>query len=153
LSGYDKTAGINPEVCNFLRKKIEQLHQEGFEEFICGGALGVDQWAADAVIELGFKLTLSLPFAGYGENWPKESQDYLAVQKSKANKVVIVCEGEYKPHKNFERNKWMLNNSSVVVAVWTGAPDGGTASAVRGVIKAGKRCIRYNPDSKQEEAV
>ncbi len=152
LGGY----GPNPtkdDVCAFLKRAILRLRDEGFEEFISGAALGVDQWAADIALELGLNVTFALPFAGYGENWPQESRDYLEAQKKKAKRIVVVCEGEYKPHKNHFRNTWMLDNSAVVVAVWNGAPDGGTASACRGLKKSGKRYIRYNPDTKQEELI
>lgn len=153
LGGYDKRVGVNADVCTFLKSAIERLKAEGAEDFISGAALGVDQWAAEIVLELGLNLTLALPFAGYGENWPLESRQHLEELKKKANRVVIVCEGEYKPHKNHERNKWMLDNSQVVVAVWDGGTEGGTASAIRGVKKAGKRVLRFNPMTKAEEPV
>jgi len=152
IGGYGPNQ-TKDEICAFLRQTIKKLSDEGFDEFISGAALGVDQWAADVVIEMGLRLTIALPFAGYGENWPQESRDYLEAQKAKASKIVIVCEGEYKPHKNHERNKWMLDNSSIVVVVWNGSAEGGTASACRGLKKSGKRYIRYNPISKQQEPI
>lgn len=152
LGGYGETE-TKREVRAWLKSTIERLGNEGFKEFISGAALGVDQWAADVVLELGLDLTFALPFAGYGENWPQESRDYLEAQKKKAKRIVIVCEGEYKPHKNHERNRWMMENSAIVVAVYNGAVDGGTASAIRGIKKEGRRCIRYNPLTKQEEPI
>ena len=146
-------------VIEFLRKAIAKARDDGFEEFISGGALGVDQWAAEVVLELGLKLVIALPFAKYGENWPVESQAHLAFLKSKASKVEIVCEGEYfengkaQTWKNHERNKWMMNNSELIIAVWDGKPEGGTASAVKGGKKAGKAFIRFNPDTEAEEPV
>ena len=153
LDGYDKNSPLNSEVRAFLRSAIERLKNEGYEYFISGGALGVDQWAADIVLEMGLKLVIALPFATYGENWLKPSQDELSAQKEKAFKVHVVCEGPYAPWKNHERNKWMAENSSVVVAVWDWQGDGGTANAVRGAIELSRRIIRYNPLTKHEEPV
>jgi len=123
LGGYDSKHPKNQKVIEFLRKAIAKARDDGFEEFISGGALGVDQWAAEVVLELGLKLVIALPFAKYGENWPVESQAHLAFLKSKASKVEIVCEGEYfengkaQTWKNHERNKWMMNNSELIIAV------------------------------------
>lgn len=153
LGGYDKTSGVNQQVCAFLKSVVERLRDEGYEEFISGAALGVDQWAADAVLELGLKLTIALPFKDYGENWPADSQRYLAEQKTKATRIVVVCEGEYQPWKNHKRNEWMSDNSDIVVAVWNGNKEGGTASAVRYNKKKGKKMIRFNPLTCLEEPI
>lgn len=158
LDGYDKSVGMNVGVCNFLYDIINRLRVEGYRKFISGGALGVDQWAAETVLEFpDNELIFALPFADYGENWPIDAQQALAELKKKAKEVVVVCEGKYfengKPQhwKNFKRNDWMKDNSDIVVAVYNGDEEGGTASAVRHAKKAGKRIIRYNPITKQEE--
>jgi len=159
LGGYDKTAPKNQKVIEFLKSAIERARDQGYEEFVSGGALGVDQWAAQVVLDLGLKLCIALPFAKYGENWPLESQQYLEELKKKASRVVVVCEGEYfengkaQTWKNHERNKWMKDNSELVIAVWDGKPEGGTASACKGAKKAGKTFIRFNPDTEKEEPV
>lgn len=44
LGGYDKAHPKNQKVIEFLRKAIAKARDDGFEEFISGGALGVDQW-------------------------------------------------------------------------------------------------------------
>lgn len=159
LGGYDKNDPKNVKVRAFLKTAIERLRDEGFEEFVSGGALGVDQWAAEIVLELGLKLCIALPFAKYGENWPPQSLVDLEALKAKA-RVVVVCEGGYfdengKPlhWKNHKRNEWMKDNSECIIAVWDGKPEGGTASAVKGGKKAGKRFVRYNPDTEAEEPV
>lgn len=160
LGGYDKNHITNILVCAFLRQACERLRSEGYEDFISGGALGVDQWAAEIVLDMGLKLTIAIPFAAYGENWPPESRQILEDLKAKANRVVVVCEGSYfdekgKPQhwKNHKRNQWMGDNGNAVIAVWDGGEKGGTASAVRYSKKIGNRFIRYNPLTKLEEEV
>jgi hypothetical protein len=95
LGGYDRHHPTNQIVRNWLREVIQRLQKEGYEEFICGGALGIDQWAADIILELGFKLVLAIPYEDYGSNWPDESQKCLAEQRAKASRVVMVCKGGY----------------------------------------------------------
>lgn len=107
---------------------------------ISGGALGWDQALAEAALRLGLPLTLALPFAGFWSKWPKASQDYLELLVSRADKVVYVCEGDYAPWKMQERNKWMVDNSDTVLALWNGT-DGGTANCVKYATKVGKPIV------------
>lgn len=147
LSGsYDKDAPLNVKVRDFLRSTVQRLKAEGYRSFIAGGALGVDQWAAEVVLEdPELELTIALPFKDYGGNWPPESRKFLAEQCKRAKKVHVVCEGDYAAWKNHERNNWMVNNSELVVAVWNGSENGGTASCVRYATQKGKPMVRYNP--------
>ena len=47
LGGYDETTGINVEVRKFLAEAVTLAILKGYKTFISGGALGVDQWAAE----------------------------------------------------------------------------------------------------------
>ncbi len=153
LGGYDKNAHMNLLVRSFLREAIEEAIAEGYDHFIAGGALGVDQWAADIVLESNAKLVMALPFAGYGENWPESSRIELKRQCDKADLVHVVCEGEYATHKNHMRNQWMVDNASRIIAVWNGSGDGGTASCVRYGFQKSKPFVRYNPLTDNREPV
>ena len=146
LGGYDKDAPLNLKVRENLRKAVKAFKELGYRTFISGGALGVDQWGADAVLEdPELELVIALPYKDYGSNWPPESQAYLAGQCKKASKVHVVCEGEYAGWKNNERNKWMVDNSDAVIAVWNGAEKGGTAHCVKYAKEKGKPMFRYDP--------
>lgn len=107
---------------------------------ISGGALGWDQALAEAALRLNLPLTLALPFPGFWSKWPKRSQDNLEYMVSRADKVVYVCEEGYAPWKMQERNKWMVDNSDSVLALWNGT-DGGTANCVRYAEKVGKPIV------------
>lgn len=151
LAGYDKTVGVNVDVCVFLREIIKYLKSKGYTRFITGGALGVDQWACDIVLEdPTIESLIAIPFSGYGENWPPPAQAVFHKLKQRS-KVHICCPGGYfengkaQTYKNHVRNQWMIDNSDAVVAIWDGGKEGGTASAVRASKKAGKSIVHWNP--------
>lgn len=136
----DKLGGYGDDVFS----ELVQLAIEGIDHtvdrVISGGALGWDQALAQATVYRGIPLTLALPFTGFWSKWPKKSQDYLEYLVSEADKVVYVCDEGYAPWKMQERNKWMVDNSDQVLALWNGS-DGGTANCLRYAEKAGKPVI------------
>jgi len=149
--GYDKESPPNQKIIAFLVRAVQRLKGEGFRTFIAGGALGIDQWAADVVLgDPELELVIALPFKGYGGNWPAESQAVLTEQLRRAKKIHVVCEGDYAPWKNTERNRWMVLNSEAVVAVFRGGNKGGTAHCFGYALKNGRRILRYNPDTSEE---
>lgn len=151
--GYDEDTPTKQAVRKFLKDIVGRLGDDGFKNFVSGGALGVDQWAAEAVLECGFELTMAIPHDGYDAKWPRTSRDrYNSILKNATN-VVIVAPGPYAPWKNHARNQWLVDNSELVVAVWNGSKDGGTASCVRYATKEGRRIIRFNPTNMEEEPI
>lgn len=97
---------------------------------ITGGALGWDQALAEAARRLRIPYTMAIPFEGFENKWPDESQLYLHYLCDNATDVVFVCEAGYAPWKMQKRNEWMVNESELVLAMWNGT-DGGTANCVR----------------------
>lgn len=51
LGGYFPNP-IQARVKDSLRKAVQKAVQENIENFISGGALGVDQWAAEIILEM-----------------------------------------------------------------------------------------------------
>jgi uncharacterized phage-like protein YoqJ len=150
LGGYDKTVGVNVDVCKFLSEAVTLAVLKGYDTFISGGALGVDQWAADEVLRQKQRLVIALPFETYGENWPPSSQKVLADLKAAASLVHVVCPGPYVNWKCNERNKWMVDRAAIVIAVYDGSKGGGTAHAVK--YAGNKRVLwRYDPITKQAD--
>lgn len=148
LGGYDEELPLIQEVKKHLRNVITIFNKLGYKTFISGAALGVDQWAAEAVIEAKLNLILAIPHKGYGDNWPDFSQRRLVEIQKHANSV-YVCEGGYSKEKTHLRNLFMIHNSKHVIAVWDGNRDGGTASAVRHARKEGRKIFNFNPITKK----
>jgi uncharacterized phage-like protein YoqJ len=100
-------------------------------------AVGVDIWAAIAVLEAKLAnperatLQLAIPFVGQYSNWPLASQrQYMDIYRQ-ADTIHYVDEDGYAAWKLLNRNKWMVDNTDMVVAVWNGDEDGGTAHCVK----------------------
>lgn len=151
LGGYDIDNKFNYKIILKLEKVIEQLISDGYDTFISGGALGVDQWTAEIIINLKkkyyphIKLIIARPFPSQSSKWPKGSQEYFKWLCSQADEVTDVCQDPYAAWKMQIRNEWMVKKSDLVVAVWNGS-NGGTANCVRYAEKQGKEIIRINPN-------
>jgi uncharacterized phage-like protein YoqJ len=150
LGGYNENNSIANGVKGALLKEILKLIQrEGAKEFISGGALGVDTWAAEAVLEAKKTypqtlLTIAKPFPSQDGKWLDESKVRFKKFCDAADRVVNVSGDPYSADKMQIRNEWMVNHSDVVVAIWDGS-SGGTGNCVKYAKRQGKRLIVINP--------
>lgn len=122
------------EIVAWLEAEIRKAFDDGFVTFISGMARGVDIWAAEIVLRLRddgmpVRLICAVPFEGFEHSWDDGwKQRFTAVMK-KADLVKYVC-------KNYSRacfqirNKWMVDRSARVIAVYNGQA-GGTKNTVR----------------------
>ena len=104
-----------------LFKTIRTLHLErGYCNFICGGAVGFDQLAAEAVLAMralnpDIRLYLILPFPGYDEkweSWQRDARDSLLREADGSTYMTKAhCPGVY-----YKRDRMLVNLSSVTVA-------------------------------------
>ena len=123
-----------------LAKAILSAIADGYDYFICGGALGVDMWAAEIVLKFkdiyGISLEIAQPFAGFNEkaedNYSKRQQYILA----NADKITIVSSNDFKDAYR-KRNQYMVEQSSRLIAVFNAKQIySGTAQTVRMAKKA-----------------
>lgn len=128
LGGFEEDAPLNIAVRKALRKEIEQAVD--IECFISGGALGVDQWAAEIVLELGKLLVIARPFPSQHVKWPLHARNRYCGILSRAHRIIDVSSDPYHPSKMHLRNKWMIDRSSRIIAVYRPGTAGGTASAL-----------------------
>lgn len=122
-----------------LRKEVLKLINEGANYFICGGALGVDQIAFMVLRKLksqGHKIHIevAVPFEQQYIRWSQEQRNFYFEQLRYADKVTYVDTiehyNQFLPIKTYAvqklemRNKYMVDNSDVVIAVWDGSKSG-----------------------------
>ena len=96
---------------------------------ISGMALGVDTWWAEEALALAVPLHAYIPFVGQENIWPRASQEHYQSLIERAEVAVVCSEGGYGASKMQLRNKRMVDDADVHLAVWDGTP-GGTANCV-----------------------
>lgn len=136
-----------------LRQEIEALiTKETVSHFISGMALGVDQWAAEAVLELKERypqitLESALPCETQAVSWRVEQQERYFTIASRCDKESML-QNKYTSDCMQKRNRYMVDSSQFVLAVWPGRP-GGTGSTVKYAQQLGRQIICINPETLQ----
>lgn len=125
LGGYGDQA--REEVEDFALEEIAALNPR---IVITGMALGWDQAIALAAMELGIRFWAYLPFEGQEDKWPENAKRRFEKILNRAEKVVIVCSGSYEPWKMQERNERMVDDCTLLSALYNGEKDGGTFNCV-----------------------
>jgi len=126
LGAWDPLCPVVERVKTAIRQFLVETQPE---HVITGMALGVDQWAAYEAIDLGIPFVAALPCDNPESPWPLTSQKRFHELLVKAQQVVVVSPGPYKPWKLQRRNEWIVQNCDLLAAVWDGSR-GGTANCV-----------------------
>lgn len=132
--------GFNEEDyrCLIMKEELKQLIEEsinnGYLYFISGLALGFDIIAAEMVLEIKkecprIKLIAALPCKDQCRLWSKEQIKRYKHILSKCDNVKYLY-NTYNYKCMLERNDYMLNNSSMVIALYNGK-GGGTGYTLK----------------------
>lgn len=129
---------------------IEYLIGKGYTHFLSGGALGMDMFAAEAVMDLKDKypwITLEMvsPFDGQDAKWNPEYQKRHARLLLWADKVTATGH-RYTKACMFRRNRYLVDNADLLLAAYDGQP-GGTAMTVGYAIDNKVRVLYLPPIS------
>ena len=121
------------EVKERLSEQIRKAVSEGYTAFITGMAKGVDLWAGQIVADLRgsgseIRLIAASPYEGFGKGWSPEWRSLYLETLERADLVHYVC-SEYNKGCFMARNKWMVDHSSLVLAVYNGEK-GGTRNTI-----------------------
>lgn len=140
LGSYDPMHPSRVLLRKAIWDKVKSI-SSGEMHFITGGALGVDQDAARIAYQNQIPFTVAAPCLNQEKMWPLESQTSYKKMLSLAARVVYVTQQEYTMACMQERNKWMVDNCDILVAVWDGTK-GGTANCIR-YAESVKKPIHY----------
>jgi len=132
---------IPAEKVDFIRNKLTSAVQNaiacGYTHFISGFAAGVDLMFAEIVANLKASHTITLeaaiPYPGRMKTPDKTFQRLIG-----ACDVVKVHSAGYSKGCYMVRNRYMVDSSSLVIAVYDGRETGGTAATVRYAMKLGR---------------
>lgn len=116
-----------------LEKEIRTAIADGFQTFISGMARGVDLWAAEIVLAFrdegaAVRLICASPYYGFENRWSWNWQERYRRVMERADLVRFICPA-YSRDCFQRRNKWMVDHSARVIAVYNGQP-GGTRNTV-----------------------
>ena len=132
---------------NVLYREVFSTYPCGVKNFISGMAMGFDILAAEAVLTLKsakpeVKLICAIPFKEQSKTFDDEWKTrYLNVLNA-ADEVIYICEN-YNKGCFFKRNKYMVDNSDVVIT-WFDGQKGGTANTIDYALRKGRRVINLN---------
>ena len=120
-------------VISWLEEQIGKAVDDGYTDFVSGMQRGVDIWAAEIVLRLKqegkpVRLICACAWKGMEDRWEQDWKDRYKSILDSADGIVYVskCPGRAA---FFERNHWMVDHSSRLIGVYTGAP-GGTKETV-----------------------
>ncbi len=149
--GYDEES----EECILLKSKLFQqileMRKKGVTTFLTGMAMGVDIWAAELILGLKAErpeenicLIAVIPHEGQANRWSAEYRERYFNILSKVDDDVMIGL-RYTKSCMFERNRYMVDHSAHLIAVYNGEP-GGTQYTVDYAMKKGLDVVIINPD-------
>lgn len=142
-----------------LAKQIKLLADRGVTDWLSGMAQGVDLWCAQIVLDLrkenpALKLHCVLPCRGQESKWAASAQERYRSILAQANEVIYVGK-EYSQDCMLERNRWLVEHSSILLAVYNGSFRSGTGATVRYARQLGRNIYIIDPITRiiEQEAV
>jgi len=131
--GYDEKSALCRLFKARLYSEIEAMIGQGYAHFISGGAMGMDMFAAETVLELKatypwILLEMVSPFDGQAARWDdalRRRHDRLFEQAD----IVTATAHEYSRGCMFRRNRYLVENADLLLAAYDGL-EGGTAMTV-----------------------
>lgn len=146
--------GLNEEDsrCIKFKQDLEKIIVEriklGYTHFISGLALGVDTYFAEIILKLkneykSITLEGAIPCENQTYKWSIKSTDKYNEIKNKCDKITLISKN-YTPYCMIQRNRYMVENSSLVIAVYSGAK-GGTHNTVTYAKQLNREIITINP--------
>ena len=112
-----------------LRDAVETAYEEGFRHFICGMARGCDFYFAETVLALRYEhpditLEAAIPCAKQSASWSAPHRERWTEIAAQCDKKTVL-QDFYTPDCMIRRNRYMVDHSSLVIAVYDGS-NGGT---------------------------
>lgn len=132
---------------------LARLRDEyGTTTLLSGMALGVDLWAARAALDAGLTVRAYLPHPNHDSLWRPPDREALAGLLRQVSDVRVVSPEYAGPKTMMLRNRALVADADVLVAVWNGVRSG-TAATVRMAEQAGLPVVRADPNTRALSSV
>lgn len=124
---------------------VEAVYRSGRRHFICGMATGCDFYFCEAVLALREEhpevtIEAAIPFEGQANGWnARQKQRYLRLVSECDYQTVV--QKDYSPDCYMNRNRYMVDSSSVLIAAYNGRR-GGTMNTLLYAIRSGLELIQ-----------
>ena len=111
-----------------LSRELEGLYRRGFRHFISGMAMGCDLYVAEAALELrekhpGLTVEGAVPCPTQADRWPDELRRRWRDILDRCDLETVV-QRHYDRYCMHRRDRYMVDRSVVVLAVFDGTPGG-----------------------------
>jgi uncharacterized phage-like protein YoqJ len=146
--GFDEDHPDCENLKQSIYSQIEILIEDGYKKFISGMALGVDIWAAEAILQLKILhpdifLECALPCETQANKWNSADRERYFNILAASNKVTYISY-QYTKDCIFKHNKYIVDNCDTLIAAFDGQK-GGIAYTVNYASENNKQIIIINP--------
>ena len=146
---YDETAPGCVALKAALRENIDRFISQGMIHYLSGMAEGTDIWAAEAVLAARethkkIKLHCILPCVAQADRWSAASRARYRSILNLADSIYYVNR-EYRKGCMLERDRFLVDCSAILFAVYNGERRGGTAATVRYARNLGRDVFILSP--------
>lgn len=111
-----------------LARRLENAYRRGYRHFICGMAQGCDHYFGEAVLTLGerypdLRLEAAIPCRTQAQRWTAEQKARYEAILNRCHWETLV-QSDYDPGCMMRRNRYMVDNSSLVLSIFDGTSGG-----------------------------
>ena len=137
-----------------LEASLERAYSAGFRHFICGMARGCDLYFAEAALALrdrhpGVTVEGARPCESQADSWPEgERRRYQSILDRCDYETLV--QHHYDRFCMMRRNRYMVDRSARVIAVYDGIPKGGTAQTLAYALRRGLETDILEIEGKEE---
>jgi len=135
-----------------LWKEIDRCIDEGYDTFYCGGARGADIVCGEIIVaekltkHPNIQLICAIPYKEQADRWGWMWKTRYLELLGASDKIKQLCVG-YQRGCFHIRNRYMVDNCDLLIAIYNGEGKGGTAYTVKYAQEQGKEIIIIDPNN------
>ena len=132
-----------------LDRQVERAYGRGYRHFISGMAQGGDLLFCEAVLRLKqahpeVVLEAAIPCQSQADRWSPRRQERYRRLLAQCDLETLI-QKDYTPDCMQRRNCYMVDRSSLLIALYDGSPGGGTCSTLLYAIRRALEVIQLDP--------
>lgn len=138
--------------CKAVNKLIDLAINNGIEQFLVGMSRGADFRFAEVLSERKLNWVAVIPCLEQTILWTTEDRNHhLHLLKFPSDMIILT--DFYKQGVMQARNKYMVDNSELLLAIYDDSEKGGTAHTVKSAIEQNKLIYQFNPKNREFKTI